>query len=170
MSCIIDNGYVLSCSSIGGVEKVYLGNWSADASFAVDLNDIITGATSASTVYSFEMDIEYGGLEQNAVPNRENGTNHLETLLSLKFIDLDASLRNTMNALMRAPLYAVVKSNSGNFYLAGLESAGRMTEGTVSLGTSMEDMNGGTATITWKSKNGVYLMDGSVLGTDITIG
>jgi hypothetical protein len=31
MSCIIDNGYDLGCASVGGVEKVWIGTYSAAA-------------------------------------------------------------------------------------------------------------------------------------------
>jgi hypothetical protein len=34
----------------------------------------------------------------------------------------------------------------------------------------MSDMNGATMEFTFKSQNGAFLMDSTVLGTDITIG
>jgi hypothetical protein len=170
MSCIIDNGYTLGCSSVGGVEKVWIGTYSADTTYAFSSANVVTGATSANDVYLFEQDIEFAGLEQNGVFNRENGTVHFESLLSIKMIDLDEDLRNTALALAKAPIYAIVKANTGKFYILGVETAGRATEGTLSLGTALEDMNGAMLTFTFKSKDGVYLMDGSLIGTDITVG
>tara|TARA_R110000803_G_scaffold150192_1_gene215600 strand:+ start:3055 stop:3567 length:513 start_codon:yes stop_codon:yes gene_type:complete len=167
-TCIIDNGYTLGCASIGGVEEVYLATFNGAATFTLDTDDIVVGCTSYS-VYKFEQDSEYAGLAQNGVYNRENGTVHYESILSLKFIDLDASLRNSILALGKAPLFAVIKSVAGVYYIAGVEVAGRATAGTASLGTAYSDMNGATLEVTWKSQNGVYLMDAAVLGTDITI-
>jgi hypothetical protein len=170
MSCIIDNGYTLGCASVGGVEKVWIGTWSADATYTMSADNTITGATSASTVYLFEQDMEYAGLNQNGVFTRENGTVHYESILSVKFTNLDADLRNTVLALGKAPVVAIVKSNSGLYYIAGVESAGRATTGAASLGVAMSDMNGANLEFTFKSQNGVYLIDGSLLGTSITVG
>lgn len=170
MSCIIDSGYSLGCNSIGGVEKVYIGTYSAASTYALDSDNVITGVTSGGTVYLFEQDIEFAGLEQTGQFSRENGTVFYESVLSVKFIELDAALRNTVLALGKAPVFAVVKSNAGHYYLLGVESAGRATEGSASLGIAQGDMNGANLSFTWKSQNGAYLMDSTVLGTDITIG
>lgn len=169
MSCIIDNGFSLSCNSIGGIERVYIGNFSGATTYSLDAKDVITGATAANDVYLFEQDIEFAGLEQTGNFSRENGTVFYESKLSTKFIGLDSDLRNTILALGKAPVYAIVKSNAGQHYLLGLEGAGRATEGTASLGVAQGDMNGATLSFTWKSQNGAYLMDAAVLGTDINV-
>lgn len=169
MACIIDSGYTLGCASIGGVEEVYLATFNGDVTYTLDASNIVTGCTTSQSVYKFEQDSEYAGLVQNGVYNRENGTVHYESILSLKFVELDATLRNSILALGKAPLFAVIKSVAGLYYIAGVETAGRATAGNASLGTAYTDMNGATLEITWKSQNGVYLMDASVLGTDITI-
>lgn len=170
MSCIIDNGYTLGCSSIGGVEKVWIGTYSADQAYSFDALNIVTGVTSGVTVYLMEQDIEYAGLNQTGTFSRENGTVFYESVLSVKFIELTAELRNLVIALGRAPIFAVVKSNAGEYYACGVESAGRATAGVASLGIAQGDMNGATFEITWKTPNGVYLLEPTVLGTGITIG
>jgi hypothetical protein len=168
-TCILDSGYVLDCNSVGGVEKVWLGTWDGDTTYSFDVDNVVSGATSAGTVYNFEQDIEFAGLEQAGQFSRENGTVFYESNLSLKFTNLDKELRNTLVAIGRAPIYAVVKSNAGEYYILGVESAGRATEGVASLGVALGDMNGATLTIQWKSASGAYLMDAAVLGTDIPV-
>ena len=170
MSCIIDMGYTLGCSSIGGVEKVWIGTYSADQAYAFDGLNVITGVTSGVTVYLMEQDMEFAGLNQTGQFSRENGTVFYESVLSVKFIELTAELRNLVIALGRAPIFAVVKSNAGEYYACGVESAGRATAGVASLGIAQGDLNGATFEITWKTPNGVYLLDPTVLGTGITIG
>lgn len=170
MSCIIDGGYTLDCNTIGGVEKVYIGTYTSDATYQLDATNVITGATSGGTVYLFEQDIEFAGLEQTGQFSRENGTVFYESVLSVKFIELDAALRNTVLALGKAPVFAIAKSNAGAYYLLGVENSGRATEGSASLGVAQGDMNGASLSFTWKSQNGAYLMDSAVLGTDITLG
>lgn len=170
MSCIIDNGYTLGCNSIGGIEKLWLGTYTSAAVYSYDADNVVTGVTSGGTVYLFEQDIEFAGLEQTGQFSRENGTVFYESVLSAKFIELDAALRNTILALGKAPVFACVKSNAGHFYILGVESAGRATEGTASLGVAQGDMNGATLSFTFKSANGAYLLDGTLIGTDITLG
>lgn len=170
MSCIIDGGYTLGCSSIGGVEKVWIGTYSSNQDYALDIDNVITGVTSGQTVYLMEQDIEYAGLNQTGTFSRENGTVFYESVLSLKFVELTAELRNLVVALGRAPLFAVVKSNAGTYYLCGLESAGRATAGVASLGIAQGDMNGATLEVTWKTPNGIFLINETLLGTSIPIG
>ena len=52
----------------------------------------------------------------------------------LNYSDWMQKTRNLAVSLGRAPVFAVVKSNAGEHYLLGMESAGRATEGTASLG------------------------------------
>lgn len=170
MSCIIDNGYTLGCNSIGGVEKVWLGTYNSGVVYSFDADNVVTGATTGGTVYLFEQDIEFAGLTQTGQFSRENGTVFYESVLSVKFIELDKDLRNTILALGKAPVFACVKSNAGHYYILGVENAGRATEGTASLGVAQGDMNGATLSFTWKSANGAYLIDSTVIGTDIAVG
>lgn len=168
-NCILDQGYTLGCATVGGVEKVWLGNWDPTATFTYNANNVITGVTTAESVYLMDQDIEYAGIEQPATISRENGTVYYDTNLSLKFVELDAELRNLLVTIGRAPLFAVVKSNAGEYYFCGVESAGRATESTANLGVALTDLNGATMTINWKSANGIFLMDGTLVGTDITV-
>jgi hypothetical protein len=169
-TCNLTDGYVLGCSSIGGVELVYIGEWVEGVTVAQDSCGIITGITTTGlTVYQFEQDIEHAGLSQTGQYSRENGTVFYESNLSIKLIGLDCNVRNRMVELGRAPLFAVVKSNAGDWYYLGLESAGRASAGDASVGTALGDMNGLNQTIQWKSANGAYLINGSLVGTTITV-
>jgi hypothetical protein len=116
-----------------------------------------------------EQDIEFAGLVQTGNYSRENGTVFYQSDLSMKFIGLDCNLRNLMIQLGRSPLFAVVKSNAGDYYYLGLESSGRASAGDANLGVLFGDMNGLTQTITFKSANGALLINGGLIGTTITV-
>ena len=169
-TCNLTDGYVLGCSSIGGVEKVWIGEWVDNVAIQQDSCGIITGITTTGlTVYSFEQDIEHAGLVQTGNYSRENGTVFYESVLSIKLIGLDCNVRNRMVELGRAPLFAVVKSNAGDYYYLGLESSGRASAGEANLGVLLGDMNGLSQSISWKSANGAFLINGSLVGTIITV-
>ena len=169
-TCNLTDGYVLGCSSIGGVEKVWIGEWVDNVQVVQDACGIITGITTTGlTVYSFEQDIEHAGLVQTGNYSRENGTVFYESTLSIKLIGLDCEVRNRMVELGRAPLFAVVKSNAGDYYYLGLESSGRASAGEANVGTLLGDMNGLSQSIAWKSSNGAFLIAGGLIGTTITV-
>jgi hypothetical protein len=169
-TCNLTDGYVLGCSSIGGVEKVWIGEWVDNVAIQQDSCGIITGITTTGlTVYSFEQDIEHAGLVQTGNYSRENGTVFYESILSIKLITLDCNVRNRMVELGRAPLFAVVKSNAGDYYYLGLESSGRASAGDANLGVLLGDMNGLNQSISWKSANGAFLINGALIGTTITV-
>ena len=169
-NCVLNDGYTLGCSSIGGVEKVWIGEWIDNVQVAQDVCGTITGITTTGlTVYAFEQDIEHAGLVQTGNYSRENGTVFYESTLSIKLIGLDCNVRNRMVELGRAPLFAVVKSNAGDYYYLGLESSGRASAGEANLGVLLGDMNGLSQSISWKSANGAFLMDGDLIGSTITV-
>ena len=169
-TCNLTDGYVLGCSSIGGVEKVWIGEYVDNVTYTQSSCGIITGITTTGlTVYSFEQDIEHAGLIQAGNYSRENGTVFYESTLSIKLIGLDCEVRSRMVELGRAPLFAVIKSNAGDYYYCGIESSGRASAGEANVGTLLGDMNGLSQSISWKSANGVFLMSGTLVGTTITI-
>lgn len=168
-TCNLTDGYVLGCSSIGGVEKLWLGEWEDVVAYQQSANGTITGLTSGFTVYEFEQDIEHAGLTQAGNYDRNNGTVFYESIASMKMIGLDADVRERLVELGRAPLIGVVKSNAGDYYLCGVETAGRASAGDASLGVALGDMNGVNLSISWKSANGVFLMSPALFGTKITV-
>jgi len=171
MSCIINSGYVLDCFSTGGVQRVWLATWAEENTYEFDAEEVISGATvdPAQLYYVIEQDVEYAGLEQTITNSRENGTSFFETNVSLKFTNLDKELRNLIKSMAKAPMALIVQSNTGEFYYAGVESAGRVTEGVASLGVALGDLNGATVTVNFRSASGVFLMDGSLVGTTFPV-
>lgn len=174
LDCILDNGYPLGCVQTGGVDgsKLYIGTYSAENIFGLDADNVVTSVISGSpVVYLFEQDVEMASVTQTGTFSRENLSTSEEVVLTIKLFTWTPELRNTYNAMKRAPLFAVVKPNTGDDYiLLGLESAGRMSEGVVQTGLSLNDMNGANISISWKTVNGAYLLNPSVLGDGITIG
>lgn len=169
MSCIINQGWALGCFTTAGIEKVYLGTFNPNASYSYNADDVITGATSASTVYLYSQELEHAGLEEPGIHNRDNGSTAFESKLSLKFINFDKNLRKVVNALTKSPIFAIAKMNNGEYVALGTSVPGRVSESMKNAGVKLDDLNGGSLVITFKSKDGMFLIDSTLIGTSIPV-
>jgi hypothetical protein len=155
MACLINAGRVLGCNTVAGVEKIWVANYDSATTATFGTANIISGLTDApDNFYLLEQDVEFGGLTQTGVYS--NNSVSFESSVTMKFIDLDAALIQLVDQLSKAKIVAIIKSNSGKYFFAGLEFPGRASAGDLSLGTAMSDLNGANLTIMFKSKNGVY--------------
>lgn len=170
-NCTLSQGSILSCSTVGGVKRVWIGQFVNGLQYTTALNGVITGiTTSGITVYEFEQQMEHAGLAQSGNFSPENGTVFFQTDLSIKIIGLTAETRKNMIELSKGSLMAIVESNSGEFYYCGANgNSGKATAGNANVGTLMGDLNGLEITISFKSAEGVMLMDGDLVGTAITV-
>ena len=168
--CDINTGYTLNCWVSGGVKKVWLGTYNPLAVYQKDALGVITAATGTNSIYLFDQDVEFATLNEAVTVDRANAAVAYETTLGIKLTHLDAHLKQLLKSLNRAPLFAVVESVAGDFYLLGEESAGRISEGTATVGQAYTDMNGATTSIMFKSQDGMSLIDGALVGSDITVG
>lgn len=171
MSCFNDLiGQGPQCATVGGIENVYLGIWSGTTTYSFDADDVVTGVTGSNTAYEYFQEAEFAGITQNGMYSTENKSFYVETILTLKFAGgVSKELRNNWLAISKAPIVAYVVSNEGTSYIAGVEKPGMASEGTLSLGVAFGDLNGGTISIRFLSKNGIYLIDNALIGTSIPV-
>ena len=167
-NCEITQGFTLGCFGASGIEKAYVATYEAGASWELDADDQISGATMTNQFYELEMDAEYAGVEQTITGSRENASTFFETNVSLKFANLDKELIKLVKTMAKAPMTLVLKSNSGEWFVAGVESAGRTLEGTLSAGVLLGDLNGSTLVVNYRSANGIYSIDPTVAETLVT--
>lgn len=170
----IDSPIDLTCYTVGGVKEVALGDYKLldyDTGTGDDVRTIIglTGSATASTFYNVMQEAESAGLNMTSVSSRENLTIHYVATLTLKFGELTPVMYDQLIKIGRAPLQAIVLSNAGKTYFLGTDSAGRQIEGNINLGVMLEDMNGATLTIEWKTTEGWYFLDRDLIGTDFVI-
>lgn len=168
MSCIIDNGiYTLPCAQIGGVEEVYLGTFNKLYTYSLDADNVIDGVLSGTaslpTLYGFAQAQQTAGLVITPNFSPENLAVSIQSVLSIKVFGLDANNRNQFLLLTKAPVFAVVKSTAGLYYLIGYSNEGRATEGTGGLGIQQLDMNGFSLSFTWNDQYGPFLVDSTIL-------
>lgn len=180
-NCDLNQGYSLECSSVGGVEAIWLAKYDPTMDWLPDsttnyISVPVFNGTPGPTMdfYKINQRPEFAEFTQDGVYSVENGTTAYETKLSMRFIHLNNDLRNLLSQIGRAPLVAIVKSTAGDYFIAGVELAGYASEGKAGVGKSMTDLNGADLTIMWKSMEGSFLVDplaadGTLVGSTIAI-
>lgn len=151
-NCTLANGYDLGCFGTGGVKKVWFATFSKLSAYTYTaLTGTVATVTDSADYFAFEQDIESASFNENIPVSRENGTVFYESTVSIKMFNNDATLRNTVKALAKAPLTVIIEDNSGLFWLMGAETAVRLSEGSRGFGQLYGDMNGATLTFSYKS-------------------
>lgn len=176
LDCSISNGYQAGCAGTGGITEVYIGNWEKfdyqlDPTGLPIVTSISSVANSGQPIdaYRIEQKSEWAGAGGDGVHNQENDTVHQVDNLTIKATTLDAETLAFIKQLRRANTFAIVRGVNGYLYILGADIPGRSSESSQGLGTALEDMDGGSVTIEFKSKDGMYLLDENSFDIDFNI-
>lgn len=166
MSCLLTSGYALGCrDSLGGVKRVYIGNFSSGATYTFDSNETIVGFGGATVSYfTFEQEIETGEFNQTGAYSIENGTVFFDQQLSLMFHKNDSTLRNQLLVLSQANMSVIVEDQRGEYWLMGIENGVRAINGAMNTGRLYGDMNGVTITLQGKEKEPTHRISATASG------
>mgnify|MGYP007090463441 CR=1 FL=1 len=150
MSCDLTHGRLEVCKEfVGGIKSVYFipyGVLGAITYGATDASDRIATIAGTYSLYKYELK-GANSFEQTITSSRENGTTFVEQTLTFTIKGLDATTTKQMKLLAWGRPHVVIRTNAGNFFLAGLEHGMDVTTGLISNGTAMGDLNGYTLTL-----------------------
>lgn len=154
MACDISNGRLEACKDgISGLDAVYFINYGinypTDVTFSATpgQEDVITDVAGITNLYKWELK-GANSFEQTIQTSRDNGTTFFEQTVVAQFKVLDITTHKTVKLLAYGRPHIVVRTRSGNYFLAGLERGCDVTAGTISSGTAMGDFNGYNLTFT----------------------
>lgn len=154
MACDISNGRLEACKDgISGLDAVYFINYGinypTDVTFSATpgQEDVITAVDNITDLYKWELK-GANSFEQTIQTSRDNGTTFFEQTVVAQFKVLDITTHKTVKLLAYGRPHIVVRTRSGNYFLAGLERGCDVTAGTISSGTAMGDFNGYNLTFT----------------------
>lgn len=154
MACDISNGRLEACKDgISGLDAVYFINYGinypTDVTFSATpgQEDVITAVAGITDLYKWELK-GANSFEQTIQTSRDNGTTFFEQTVVAQFKVLDITTHKTVKLLAYGRPHIVVRTRSGNYFLAGLERGCDVTAGTISSGTAMGDFNGYNLTFT----------------------
>ena len=151
MACLLTHGREEVCKEfVGGIKSIYFINYGLMGAItynvATDLEDEIDTVAGAFTLFKYDLK-GANSFEQTVTSSRENGTTFVEQTLTFTIKGLDATTTKQIKLLAWGRPHVVIKTNAGNFFLAGLEHGLDVTTGTISNGTAMGDLNGYTITL-----------------------
>ena len=150
MSCDLTHGRLEVCKEfVGGIKAVYFipyGVLGAITYGTTDASDKISTIAGTMSLYKYELK-GANSFEQTITSSRENGTTFVEQTLTFTIKGLDATTTKQMKLLAWGRPHVVIRTNAGNFFLAGLEHGMDVTTGLISNGTAMGDLNGYTITL-----------------------
>lgn len=152
MACLLSTGYSLGCrDNLGGIQAVYLQNWSGATTWSYSTDGTITGSTSGSTTwYKVEQRNETGEFNQEGAHSLENGTNFWNQNVNLVFHKYQASIRNLVYVLAQTEVNIIVKDQNGSYFLVGEQNGANLIASAPSTGKAFGDLNG--ATISFQAK------------------
>jgi len=152
MACLLTHGRAEVCKEfVGGIKSIYFINYGDMGAITygtvnTDASDKIS--TIAGTMSLFKYDLKgANSFEQTFTSSRENGTTFVEQTLTFTIKGLDATTTKQIKLLAWGRPHVVIRTNAGNFFLAGLEHGMDVTTALVSNGTAMGDLNGFTLTL-----------------------
>lgn len=159
MGCLSDftlRGIKLDCNPVlGGIKRVYLGyndqlTITPDTSAQTATIAAKSGATDAK-LYAYDVVANTGGLTSTLTKNDQNGTRYYTNTIAMQFTRLEADKHLEVQAMAAEALVAVVETNDGKFWVVGADSYLSATDTTAQSGSSFDDLNGYTISLSARS-------------------
>lgn len=149
MACSITvSGRAFPCKdAIGGVKRIWVKAFNPD-DFGAVTDGEIDDATTAITVFGFEVTKNSSYFTETVTASVENGTVFYAQEVSITMPKLTASDQNDLYELAKGRLCVIVQDNNDNYWIAGLRRGVELTGGSHQTGTATGDLNGYQLTFT----------------------
>ena len=146
MACTIAAGRIEQCKdSVSGLKAIYFINYqiaTSDVTYDVTNTDLITAVTNVDSLYKYELKSTENSFEQTINSDRNAGTTFFTQTLNAKLKKQDIATSKNVKLLAYGRPHLVVQTNSGQFFLMGLNHGADLTAGALSSGAAMGDFNG----------------------------
>jgi len=166
MSCIQTlSGLANDClSSMGGIKRVLLANGEDVASVTITSDEVSAIAMNNSATFK-EYNFKPGtsNFASTWQVNNENGSNYVQTLLTMVFNRMETTKRVEVMAMAQGELVAIVEDNNGKYWYLGYDYPLVLNGGDNGTGTARSDRNGYTIVLEDSSKALPYEVDSSII-------
>lgn len=150
MACEITTGLALTCrDGFGGIEEVLLGNID-DLNTVTITNGEVTAMTMkvGKRAYRYQLEEGTSFYNETGAGSRENGTYVVTQSLNMVINAFSKDVRNTVNKLINARFFVVVKYSNGINVVSGLPKGHLVDSSEHTSGTAHADRNGVTVVST----------------------
>lgn len=155
-TCLLTGGWGLpDCrDNTGGIDTIYITNWSNVTSYALDANEIVTGITmsGATTFYEYKPNKNSGQFTQTVTASAENGTVGTEQTITIVTSKNEYTKRNYIKLLAQSEMIAIVLDRNGKYFLVGLDFGLTLTNTGYDSGKMITDPNAWTLQLTGSEK------------------
>jgi hypothetical protein len=147
MPCVLSTGRKLACKEVvGGIKQVFFVDYGTLG--AVTITNGTVSALAGTTYTCYQYDVKSAsGLEQTITSSNDNGTTFFEQTLTLVLTKLDPLTQVELQKVIAARPHVFIQDNNGNYLAVGL-TRGCDTNGSISTGVGLGDLNGYSLTIT----------------------
>jgi hypothetical protein len=146
MACVLTTGRKLACKEVvGGIKQVFFADYGTLGATTIT-NGTVSAMTGTYSLYQYDVK-SASGLEQTITSSNDNGTTFFEQTLTMVITKLDPLTQVELQKVIAARPHVFIQDNNGNYLAVGL-TRGCDTNGTVSTGIALGDLNGYTLTIT----------------------
>lgn len=150
-NCLLSEGWGLpDCrDNTGGVDTIYITNWSNVTDYDLDNDEIVTGFTMSGTTkfYEFKPNKNSGHFTQKVTASPENGTVSTEQIITIVTNKNEADKRALIKLLAQSEMIAIVKDRNGKYFLLGADFGLTLTETAYDSGKLISDANSWTLTL-----------------------
>lgn len=147
MPCVLSTGRKLACKEVvGGIKQVFFADYGTLGAVTITNGTVSALAGTTYTLYQYDVK-SASGLEQTITSSNDNGTTFFEQTLTLVLTKLDPLTQVELQKVIAARPHVFIQDNNGNYLAVGL-TRGCDTNGSISTGVGLGDLNGYTLTIT----------------------
>lgn len=152
MACLQTlNGIGYSCEpQLAGIKEVYIANDEDVTDASIDIEDMVVDSitmASGKKFVGYKFAKNTGSLTSTLTKNDENGTRYYTNEIALVFNKLEALKHIEIEALAAGYLKVIVLDNNGKYWYVGHDNYVSATAATAETGTSFDDRNGYTTTM-----------------------
>ena len=169
MPCVLSTGRKLACKEVvGGIKQIFFADYGTlgTATYTAGVVTAFSGTTY--TLYQYDVK-SASGLEQTITSSNDNGTTFYEQTLTLVLTKLDPLTQVELQKVITARPHVFIQDNNGNYLAVGM-TRGCDTNGSVSTGVALGDLNGYSLTITGQEPLMASFVTSSLVTTKIAGG
>lgn len=143
----MSTGRKLACKdAVGGISQIFFADYGTLGTATITAGLVTAFSGTAYTLYQYDVK-SASGLSQTITSSNDNGTTFYEQAITLVLTKLDAATQVELQKLIVSRPHAFIKDNNGNYLSVGM-TRGCDTNGTITTGVALGDLNGYSLTIT----------------------